>query len=202
MPSSPATQSTAETGGARFLSDEEMQKLKAKDKQLQENLNSRLPATGNPEATIADPFMTKVVPRYDLVQNQSDKMVIIPDLKTNVEDMGLVLEPGQFVKLTDFYSPQEINRSKGLRFAATKMPGVDNNPALIPLNSEAEASLFKVPERVKHNKGDIFEDPNMNDFDRRFEELEMREARAEEKLTKKSLAGRFTKSHGKAPASL
>ena len=45
----------------------------AADKQLQEKLAARsLPSTGNPNASVMDPYMAKVEPRYHIVQNRSD----------------------------------------------------------------------------------------------------------------------------------
>lgn len=173
----------------------------ANDKALSAKMAAReLPATGNANATISDPFMVNVEARYNIVQNQSDQVLIVPDMKTNDEDMGLVFQPGEVITLADYYSPQEINRSKGLRHAATKMVGVGNKFMLIPLNTEEEGVLFKVPEKVKHIKGSMFEDTAHNDFDDRFAELEAKEAKREEKLLRKTLAGKRTKQHGQAPS--
>lgn len=185
----------------KVVDAKEVEKRKNAGKAQRAELESRdtLGPTGNPNATIADPVMQHVVPRYDIVQNQSAMALIVPDLKTNAEDPGLMLYPGEVIKLTDFHSPMEINRSKGLRYAASKLPGLNGNFALVPLKHEDEGLAFKVPERQKYPKGTIVEDQNPNDFDYRFEELEMRDAKREEKLLKKTLAGRVTKKHGAAP---
>ena len=195
-----------ETGGAQLAMTPEVIALAQKilaDRKFKETLDARnTAALGNPNAAIADPYTVKVDARYNVVQNQSSYFLIIPDLKTGPEDMGLTLTPGEHIKLTDFYSPLEINRSKGLRYAATKLKGIGENYALIPLASEEAALAFKVPEKAKHAKGESFDDPNYNDFDARFEELEQKDAKAEERLRKKTLAGRVTKQHGSAPASV
>jgi hypothetical protein len=113
------------------------------------------------------------------------------------------MEPGQFISLTDFYTPQEINRSKGLRRASTEMKsGIGDKCVLVPLRTEEEAAAFVVPKKATYPKGTVIEDPNDNDFDIRFEELELREAKANEKILKKTLAGRVTKKHGAAPATV
>lgn len=185
----------------RVLTKEEMQRREKMGKEHKDGLESRtaLSPTGNPEATIADPMMQKVVPRYNIVQNQSNLALIVPDLKTNPDDTGLMLYPGEVIKLTDFYSPMEINRSKGLRYAASVLKGIGDAYALIPLQSEDEGKNFRLPERQKYPKGTVIEDPIINDFDRRFDELEIRDAKREEKLLKKTLAGRTTRMHGAAP---
>lgn len=191
---------TDETGGAHFITPDKMAEAQEAQKEFQKTLESRvsLPAAGDPSAVVSDPFMTRVAARYNIVQNRSNLMLIIPDLKTNPEDMGLVLNPGDSIRLTDFYSPQEINRSKGLRYSATKLQGV-NGFALVPLNDESEGADFKVPERRHYEKGTSYDDTTPNDFDLRFEELETKEAKREEKLMRKTLAGRVTRQHGQAP---
>jgi len=187
----------------KILSPAEVAARKEEEKAHKESLEERaVPATGNPNATIADPMMQRVEPRYNLVQNQSLMALIVPDLKTNSEDTGLMLYPGEVIRLTDFYSPMEINRSKGLRYAASKLTGLNGNFALIPLANEEQADAFKLPEKQKYPKGTIIEDQQVNDFDRRFDELEMRDAKREEKLLKKTLAGRVTRMHGAAPANV
>lgn len=184
------------------VNPEKIAKKIEEDKAFAERLAQRQPlsAAGNPNARISDPLMANVEPRYIVVQNQSDKFLIIPDMKNSDEDLGLTFQPGETVLLTDFYSPQQINRSKGLRYAATVLKGVGDNPMLVPLATEEEGSLFKVPEKKRFPKGTMYEDPNDNDFDERFAEMEQREAKREEKLLKKTLASRKLREHGKAPA--
>ena len=187
----------------QILGPKEVEARKMQEQEHRAALESRaVPATGNPNATISDPMMHRVEARYDVVQNQSQMALIIPDLKTNPEDTGLMLYPGEVIKLSDYYSPMEINRSKGLRYAASKMAGIGDKFALIPLVNEEAAADFKLPERQKYPKGTILEDQVINDFDLRYEELEMRDAKREEKLLKKTLAGRVTRKHGAAPASV
>ena len=189
-----------------FTIDQEKVAAKiAADTALAKSLAERqpLPATGDPNARISDPYTVNVTPRYNIVQNQSDKLLVIPDMKTNDEDMGLVFQPGEVVVLTEFYSPQQINRSKGLRYAATDvhaLNGVNGRPMLIPLNTEEEGKSFAVPKKVQMPKGSMFEDQLHNDFDDRFAELELRDAKREEKLRKKTLASRKLKQHGAAPS--
>jgi len=183
---------------AKLISKEEIEKRKAEDKAYAESLNTRspLPASGNPNATVADPYQAQVQPRYDIVQNRSDKYLVIPDLKTGEEDMGETLMPGDVIKLTDFYSPQQINRSKGLRYASTVLKGVNDNMALVPLRTEEEGDSFTVPEREKHAPGTTLVDTTQNDFDDRFDELRKKEEKREEKLKKKTLGLQKAKQHG------
>ena len=125
----------------------------------------------------------------------------MPDLKTNDDDMGLMMVPGQVEVLTDFYTPQEINRSRGLKYAATKVPGYYQGEfALVPLRSEEDGAAFTPPKKEALPKGIPVEDTAYNPFDERFEELEAREAKRDEKLRKKTLGMRTTKKHGSAPA--
>lgn len=182
-----------------FTNSEKINKKIEEDKKLKASLESRDPAKGNPNATIADPYMVRVEPRYTIVQNRSTNILSFPDLKTGPEDMGLDIQPGEVVLLTDFYSPQEINRSRGLRWAM-EQEGVGGNKALVPLNSEEEGKDFVLPEKKTYPKGSSFEDTSHNDFDDRFAELEEREAKREEKLLRKTLASRRTRQHGQAPS--
>ena len=201
-PVAPSTEDLT-TVKTKVLSPKEVAARKEQEKAHKDSLESRaMPVTGNPNATISDPMMQRVEPRYDLVQNQSQMALIVPDLKTNADDTGLMLYPGEVIKLTDFYSPMEINRSKGLRYATSKLAGLNGNFALVQLASEAQADEFKLPERQKYPKGTIIEDTQVNDFDQRFDELEMRDAKREEKLLRKTLAGRVTRKHGAAPATV
>jgi len=182
------------------------EKVKAKveaSREARQRLEER-EQSGNPNAQVLDPHETRVEPRYIIVQNRSDKVLIVPDLKNGPEDMGLMMLPGQIEVLTDFYSPQQINRSRGLRYAATKMEGygstmADPKYALVPLKSVDEGESFKAPERKKLPKGVEIEDESYNDFDLRFEELEARDAKREEKLLKKTLGMRVSKQHGASP---
>lgn len=195
------TDQEQDTPPAFQVNRDRMAKKIQEDKELAASLAARstLSSRGNPDAKVADPHLPHITPRYDIVQNRSDMVLIVPDLKTNVEDMGLVLNPGMHIVLTDFYTPQEINRSKGLRYAATKLVGAGSEFALVPIASEAEASTYQVPERKQLPKGIPIEDMTPNDFDIRFNELEAREAKREEKLLRKTLGMGRTKEHGRAP---
>jgi len=200
LPTEPKAQLTVES-----VNTVDATKLATKleeDQKLADKMSARTPIapSGNANATVSDPYMVKVDARYDVVQNQSDKLLVVPDMKTNDDDMGLVFQPGEIFTLSDFYSPQEINRSKGLRFAATKAEGVNGNFMLVPLSNEEEGAGFVVPKKKQYPKGTIMEDTVPNDFDLRFDELEAKEAKREEKLLRKTLAGKRTKQHGSAPA--
>jgi len=200
FPTEDNVQQTADSEPTTQPNQEKIKEKQIKDSQLDNSINAReMPATGDPDASVADPQMIRVKPRYRIVQNQSIKFLIIPDLKAYSEDRGLTLEPGEYSVLTDFYTPQEINRSRGLRYAATEEPGLNGKPALIPLSCEEDAAKFVLPEKKKYPKGTQVEDLEPNDFDERFEELEKREAKREEKLLKKTLGMRRTKQHGSAP---
>lgn len=185
-------------------SDKVLAKLKA-DKELRQSLEARkaMPAAGDPNATVSDPLMANIVPRYRIVQNRSDKLLIIPDLRdANEDSMGLMLNPGQIEVLTDYYTPLQINRSRGLKWAATSLEGLGGNKALVPLNSVEEGESFVLPKKKELPKGTEIIDDSPNDFDLRFEELEAREAKREEKMLKKTLGMRVTKQHGSAPKSV
>jgi hypothetical protein len=186
----------------KMLDPDKREARLAADKQLKEKLESRaLAAGGNPDASLADPHMVRVEPRYRIVQNRSEAILLVPDLKMNDDDMGLMLRPGQVEVLTDFYTPQEINRSRGLRYAATEIPGCyEGENALVPIRTEEEGKEFKLPKKQALPKGVPIEDTAYNPFDERFEELELREAKREEKLKRKTLGMKVTKKHGKAPA--
>ena len=179
------------------VSKETFDKQRVEDKELAQQLANRDARYGDPNARIADPIMQQVAPRYNVVQNQSDKVLVIPDVKADAEDMGLVLQPGEMILLTDFYSPQQINRSRGLRYAATIEKGIGDKFALVPLKTEEEGAAFVVPKKKQRAPGETFEDPDDdNPFDARYAELEAREAKRDAKLIKKTLASRKQKQHG------
>lgn len=188
----------SETPPVTILTKEEMAKRVKEDEAFRKKLEAREKSAnfGNPAARVADPAFVNVQPRYDIVQNRSENVIIVPDLKTHVEDMGLVLQPGEVAVLHDFYSPQEINRSRGLRWAATEMKGYGGNMGLTSLKSEDEGTNFKLPPKVKREPGTTFEDKQENPFDERFYELEERDAKREAKLIKKTLASRKQRMHG------
>lgn len=182
---------------AKKITPEEYAKRVEAQAELKQNLASRNTQFGNPGATLADPIGAQVQPRYIIVQNRSDGILHVPDLRSNMpEDPGLIIQPGEVYNLGDFYTPMEINRSRGLRYAATKMKGVEGNRALVPLANEEEGGNFKVPEKKKYPAGTTMEDTADNPFDERFDELEKREAKREDKLLKKTLAGRKQRQHG------
>lgn len=185
---------------ARKMTPDTVQARTQETSERQVTLESRTPAAyGNPNATVADPYMPRIEPRYDLVQNRSDRQVIIADLKTNVDDPGLRIEPGEFIKLTDMYTPQEINRSKGLKFALTKDEWKPGHCTLVPLTHESQALDFEVPKKKVWEKGSTHEDMEYNDFDVRFEELEAKDAKREEQLLRKTLHSKVSRKHGSAP---
>ena len=53
-----------------------------------------------------------------------------------------------------------------------------------------------LPEKELPPPGSTFEDTAQNDFDDRFEELERRDAKRQEKMIKKSLGAKKHKNHG------
>ena len=184
------------------ISAVDFQNRLAQQKEMKDKLAARSPQMGNPNASLADPIGAQVQPRYVVIQNRSITILHMPDLRSsNPDDQGLMMQPGEVVVLTDFYTPMEINRSRGLRYAATKMPGIDGRGfAMVPLNNEEEGSTFVLPEKKKYAPGTSFDDDSDNPFDDRFDELEKREAKREEKLVKKTLAGRKQKKHGSSPS--
>ena len=185
---------------AQLITKEKYLERKQEDAEHTASLEARnapMPATGgNPAATVADPLGVQVQPRYDVVQNRSNLFLIIPDLKSEEDDRGAKLLPGEVIKLTDFYSPQQINRSRGLRYSSTELKGLDGNFALVPLANEEQGANFTPPEKKELAAGTTVIDNEPNDFDIRFEELEAKEKKREEKLKKKSLGMRKSSQHG------
>ena len=196
LPESADNEGDDDASQVQKISTTEFQQRIAQQKELKEKLAARSPQMGNPMATLADPIGAQVQPRYVIVQNRSIMILHMPDLRSsNPDDLGLMMQPGEVVVLTDFYTPMEINRSRGLRYAATKMQGV-NGFAMCPLKTEEEGKEFILPQRKKYPAGTTIEDMEDNAFDDRFDELEKREAKREEKLMKKTLGGRKQRQQG------
>ena len=190
------------TPKAKVLKKSDMAKLHQDAAKQQEALAARDVGQGNPEAKLSDPVGAQVKPRYEVVQNRSDCILVFPDLRNGNDpnDRGLSMNPGDVVTLTDFYTPMEINRSRGLRKAAMEMPGVAGQKALVVLNSEEQGADFVPPQKAVHAPGTLIVDDHPNDFDLRFEEMEMKDSKREQKLMQKTLGGRTLKRHGAAPA--
>ena len=186
---------------AKVLRKEDIAARQQAEAEQQETLEARDVGQGNPEAKLADPVGQQVKPRYEIVQNRSDCILVFPDLRNGNDpgDRGLSLNPGEVVTLTDFYTPMEINRSRGLRKAATEMPGVAGQKALVVLKNEGEGADFVPPQKAVHAPGSLIVDEHPNDFDIRFEEMELKDSKREQKLMQKTLGGRTLKRHGVAP---
>ena len=67
-----------------------------------------------PNTTPIQQTVVQVQPKVRFIGNHSNTLVIIPDLKNEVDDSGLSLQPGTKYDLLLYYTPQEINRSRGL----------------------------------------------------------------------------------------
>lgn len=62
----------------------------------------------------ANPQDTGITPKVRFIGNPTNQLIIIPDLRNAVDENGLSLNPGEKIDLTQYYTPQEINRSRGL----------------------------------------------------------------------------------------
>lgn len=205
-----ATEAAEADEGVYTVDSTKVEKKLEAAREARQRLESRDPQ-GDPLASVMDPQdSNRVIPRYKIVQNRSNKVVIISDLKSGPEDPGLMLQPEQIEVLTDYYSPQQINRSRGLKYAATKLEGlkikdirgnvtVISEFALVPLRTVEEGEEFHLPPKVQLPKGVEIEDTVPNDFDLRFEEEEAKEAKRNEKLFKKTLGLKVSKQHGGSP---
>lgn len=57
----------------------------------------------------------KIVPKARFIGNDTGcEILIISDLKNEVDEYGLTLQPGEKIDLINYYEPKQINRSRGL----------------------------------------------------------------------------------------
>jgi len=66
------------------------------------------------QGEITTESVVKVTPKCRFVANVGNTLVIIPDLRNPVDEEGFKLNPGEKVDLLLYFTPQEINRSRGL----------------------------------------------------------------------------------------
>jgi hypothetical protein len=183
------------TPKAKVLKKADLASRQQEEARSQKELSERDTGEGNPNAKLADPVGAQVEPRYKIVQNRSDSILVFPDLRdgNNPDDRGLSLNPGEVVTLTDFYTPMEINRSRGLRSASMNIPGIAGQKALVSLRSEDEGMNFIPPKKAVYAPGTLRVDDRPNDFDLRYEEMELKESKREQKLRQKTLGGQGLK---------
>jgi len=121
----------------------------------------------------------KVTPKARFVGNISGKMVIIPDLRNEVDEEGLTLKPSEKIDLTLYYSAREINRSRGLDRLIQGETDLESGnvvcePALKVLNSLDE-TMPPVPTSFVKEKGSGSFEAAPNFADKNLEDLDLQE---------------------------
>ena len=103
------------------------------------------------QADVVKTTSKEVKPKATLVGNISPNVVVLPDLKNDIDESGFSINPGDKVDLTLYYSAREINRSRSLDNALNGVidskTGKEIKPAeLIHLQSLDDI----IPEIPKH----------------------------------------------------
>lgn len=133
-----------------------------------------------------------VEPKVRFVGNISNEMLIIPDLRNDVDEEGLTILPGQKIDLLLYYSPREINRSRGLDnfLHGLKNPATGEkiyDPKLKVLSSMDE-ELPPVPltieQQYKGKENRTFYDETFNYADRNLADIEARDQKELERHTR------------------
>lgn len=137
---------------------------------------------------------TQQEPKARFVLNATGNRYVIPDLKNSVDENGLTLNPGERIDLLQFYTPQEINRSRGLDNGIKGVKNPDNDawavtPGLIILESMDQVVNYTPEKPFAQGKsaGSSFEaarnfaDDNLDKLDlqeeKEFEKIKVRNGR-------------------------
>ena len=101
------------------------------------------------------------------IKNITGTILIISDLRTEVDPDGLALQPNEEIDISIHYEPKEINRSRRLKEA------VDNKYIAVIERPSKPGEVAEVPDvAVKnlHPKGDVWTAP-YNEYDARYEKV-------------------------------
>lgn len=153
--------------------------------------NSSPTMTGIPDTSPISETVIRVQPKVRFVGNISNDTIVIPDLKNAVDESGLVLQPSQKIDLLLYYTPQEINRSRGLDNCINGIKDLKTEKEIQPPILKVLQSLEEsIPPPAKsfvesHEKGSQFEaEPNYADDN--LKRLDEEERKEEERIQAKN----------------
>ena len=143
-------------------------------------------------------------PRCRYVANTSGGILIIPDLVSAAEEGGIALDPGEKLDLLQYFTPEQINRSRGLVRALKEISETTKLAQLTVIGSVDDplpdgAIVKPLVERV--SPGTTVE-ADANVYDRRIDEEYEKENIRNEKLKQGAQRRRHTTQHGRSSRNL
>ena len=148
-------------------------------------------------------LMTSNKPRFRFMANTSGGILCIPDLKNEAEDEGIGFQPGEKVDLLTMFTPQQINRSRGL-VGCTKKISQTGLPAITVLNSLDDPlpeGAIIVPLALRTSPGTSIQADD-NEFDEKLDRAYEKEEERAEKQRGASHMRRHTRQQGRASKTL
>lgn len=149
-------------------------------------------------------LMTSSKPRFRYVANTSGGILCIPDLRNEVEPEGIGLEAGEKIDLLTMFTPQQINRSRGLQNSVKKISDQSGLPLITVLESLddplPEGTFIKPLAETVTPGTRLQADDNI--FDDKLDHAYEKEEEQAEKARGASHLRRKTRQHGRASKTL
>ena len=123
------------------------------------------------------------------IKNITGTILIISDLRTEIDPDGLALQPNEEMDITIHFEPKEINRSRRLKEA------VDNKYIAVIERPSMPGKVAEVPDvAVKnlHPDGDIWTAP-YNELDKKYEEVLANEEKMNKRQSQEARRNRDVK---------
>jgi len=145
-------------------------------------------------------------PRYRFIANTSGGLHFIPDLQNATMREGIGFAACEVIDLLSIFTPQEINRSRGLINSVEKISAQTGLPYITVLESLDDllpegADLKSLVDRVK--PGTVLEAEESEYDDKLYDVYEREEKQAERmSATSTKFKNRKTKQHGRASSGL
>lgn len=152
----------------------------------------------------ADALITSNKPRFRYIANTSGGILCIPDLQNEVEPEGIAFKAGEKVDLLSMFTPQQINRSRGLQGSVTKISEQSGLPMITILTGLDDllpdgAIIQPLAEKVAPGTTMQAED---NVFDEKLDRTYEKEEERAEKQRGASHMRRHTRQKGRASKTL
>ncbi len=149
-------------------------------------------------------LMTSNKPRFRFVANTSGGILCIPDLKNEAEEDGIAFKAGEKLDLLTMFTPQQINRSRGLQNSVEKISDQTGLTMLTVLDSIDDplpkgAIIKPLIERVE--PGTTMQ-ADENPFDEKLDRAYQKEEDQAEKVRGASHHRRKTRLKGRASKTL
>lgn len=154
----------------------------------------------------ADPnaLVTSKHPRARYVVNTSGGLLIIPDLVSDSEEGGIALDPGEKVDLLQMFTPEQINRSRGVTRAlatVSETTGLKQLTVINSLDDPVPDGAIVVPLAQRVEPETVLQAP-VNIFDQKLDEDYQKEQERNDRLKAASRRERHTSQHGRASRTL